>query len=251
MFCKWFQFSHAIPNQSKEIIKTTNDCRINIVYLDHHLVKNNRIVALEKRHSKESYSLIISQNTSTPTSQQYFKTLLPHLYLDWKLINLLPRILTKNTSLRAFQYKVLNNVLYLDHKLFQFRVSTTSLCSYCNQHDETIQHFFSTYNKVLLLWTKIKLYFVSNIKLIALCPQIAIFGYTNTDDRCFMTQNLILLIFKFYGNKSRSSGNSSFSAFFHKLVKIKNLEKGAALRNGRKHSFKTTKKHSNKTIRFQ
>ena len=128
MFCKWFELYHAIPNQWKTIIKTTNGSYTNIAYLSHHLVKNNRIVALEKLHLKEVYSLIISQNMSTPTPQQYFKTLFPHLNLDWKLIYLLPRILTSNTSLRAFQYKVLNNVLYLNHKLFQFKISTTSLC---------------------------------------------------------------------------------------------------------------------------
>ena len=33
---------------------------------------------------------------------------------------------------------------------------------------------------------------------------------------------------------SRGSGNLSFRAFFHKLVKIKNLEKGTALRSRRK-----------------
>ena len=161
---------------------------------------------------------------STPTRQQYFKTLFFHLNLDWKLIYLLPRILTKNTSLRAFQYKVLNNVLYLNHKLFQFRVSTTSLCSYCNQHDETEQHLFSTCSEFFSLWTEIKFYFVNDIKLIALSPQIiimAILDYTNTDDRCFITQKLILLIFNFYVYKSRGSGNLTFSAFFNKLVKIK------------------------------
>ena len=168
---------------------------------------------------------------STPTSQQYFKTLFPHLNLDWKLIYLLPRILTKNTSLRAFQYKVLKNVLYLNHKLFQFKVSTTSLCSYCIRHDETVQHLFSTCNEVISLWTEIKLYFVNDVKLIALCSQIAILSYTHTDGRCFITQNLVLLIFKFYVYKPRGSDNLSFSAFLHKLVKIKNLEKGTALRN--------------------
>ena len=132
---------------------------------------------------------------STPTSQQCFKTFFPHLNLDWKLISLLPQILTKNTSLRAFQYKVLNNVLYLNHKLFQFKVSTTSLCLYCNKHDEALQHLFSTCNEVISLWTEIKLYFVNNIKLIAFCPQIAILGCINSNDRCFITQNLILLIF--------------------------------------------------------
>ena len=135
---------------------------------------------------------------STPTWQQYFKTLFSHLNLDWRLIYLLPRILTKNTSLRAFQYKVLNNVLYLNHKLFQFRVSTTSLCSYCNQHDETEQHLFKTCNEFFSLWTVIKFYFVNDIKLKALCAQIiiimAILDYTNTGDRYLTTQKLILLI---------------------------------------------------------
>ena len=171
---------------------------------------------------------------STPTSQQYFKTLFPHLNLDWKLIYLLPRILTKNTSLRAFQYKILNNVLYLNHKLFQFKDSTTSLCLYCNKHDETAQHLFSTCSKVISLWTEIKLYFLNDIKLIALCPEIAVLGYTNTDDRCFITQNLILPVFKFDLYKSRGSGNFSFSPFFHKLVKVRNLGNGTALRYRRK-----------------
>ena len=89
-------------------------------------------------------------------------------------------------------------MLYLNHKHFQFKVSTTSLCFYCDQHDETARHLFSNCNKVTSLWTEMKLYFASNIKLIALCLQIAILSYTNTDDRCFLAQNLILLIFKFY-----------------------------------------------------
>ena len=53
MFYKSCQLCHEIPNQWKRIIKTTNDSCTNIVYLSHHLVKNNRIVALEKLHSKQ------------------------------------------------------------------------------------------------------------------------------------------------------------------------------------------------------
>ena len=113
MFYEWFQLLHAIPNQRKRIIKTTNDLSTTTVYFDHHLVKNNRIIALEKLPWKEIHSLIISQNMSTPTSQQHFKTLFPHLNLDWKIIYLLSQILIKNTSLRAFQYKVLNDVFWI------------------------------------------------------------------------------------------------------------------------------------------
>ena len=55
MFYKWFQLLHEIPNQWRNIIKTTNDSCANVVYLGHHLVKNNKIVALGKLHSKEVY----------------------------------------------------------------------------------------------------------------------------------------------------------------------------------------------------
>ena len=123
MFNKWFQLLHAVLNQWKKIIKSTNDSCTNIVYLDHHWVKNNRIVVMEKLRSKEIHSLIISQNMSPPTFKCF---LFFHLNLDLKLIYLLLRLLTKNNSLRAFQYKVQNNVLYLNHKPIQLIVNTTS-----------------------------------------------------------------------------------------------------------------------------
>ena len=52
-----------------------------------------------------------------------------------------------------------------------------------------------------------------------------------------INQNLILLIFKFHFTyiKVKCLWQIGFnSAFFHKLVKIKNLEKGTTLRNRRK-----------------
>ena len=82
MFYKWIQLYRGISNKWKIIIKTTNGSCTNIVYLFHHSVKHNRIAALEKLHSKEIYWLVISQNMGTPTSQQYFQTLFPHLNLD-------------------------------------------------------------------------------------------------------------------------------------------------------------------------
>ena len=106
----------------------------------------------------------------------------PRLNRYWKLIYLLPRILAENTSLRAFQYKVLNNVLYLNHKIFQFRVITNFLCSHCNQHDETVQHFFSDCNQAMSLRTEIQLYFLSDISLVALFLHIFTLRYKNTDD---------------------------------------------------------------------
>ena len=46
---------------------------------------------------------------------------------DWKSIYLLPRHMTIDTNFRIFQYKLLNNVLYLNNMLFSFKKIDSSL----------------------------------------------------------------------------------------------------------------------------
>ena len=46
---------------------------------------------------------------------------------DWRKLYILPRKTTKNTYLRSFQYKILNNILFLNKKLFVFQVKNTPL----------------------------------------------------------------------------------------------------------------------------
>ena len=48
--------------------------------------------------------------------------------LDSHSTYILLRLITVDTYLKAFQYKILNNELYLNKKLFQFRICVT-LCS--------------------------------------------------------------------------------------------------------------------------
>ena len=48
---------------------------------------------------------------------------------------------------------------------------------------------------------------------------------------------MILIIFKLYVNKSRVSGTLDFNTFLRKLVKVKNLERGAAFNKKQKHDM--------------
>ena len=53
---------------------------------------------------------------------------------------------------------------------------------------------------------------------------------------------MLRLIFKFHLYQSRDNGSLSFTAFFHKLVKIKNLEQGSSVKwTDLVHIFKTQK----------
>ena len=78
--------------------------------------------------------------------------LFPNLQCDWKDIYLLPRKVTIDTKLRIFQYKLLNNILYLNKHLFMFRKKDTKHCSFCKLQDETINHLFVKCNYSKNLW---------------------------------------------------------------------------------------------------
>ena len=55
---------------------------------------------------------------------------------------MLPRIVTKDSRLPVFQYKLLNNVLYLNKMFFRFGKIDSPLCFFCKTIDETHFSFF-------------------------------------------------------------------------------------------------------------
>ena len=67
-YFKWFQVVSSIPKAWKEsIVNDKGDCR-NLLYLNHHLIKGNSILALEKLIPAELYSLSITVRNTIPTS---------------------------------------------------------------------------------------------------------------------------------------------------------------------------------------
>ena len=90
----------------------------NLLFLSHHLIKCNILLSLKKLNSKELYLNQLTLDFCKPTSQIYFEKHFNDCVLHWKYIYVLPRIVTSDPYTRYFQYKVLNNVLYLNEKLF-------------------------------------------------------------------------------------------------------------------------------------
>ena len=111
------QLINAIPSKWKKIIKDEGNCE-NLLLLNHHLIKHNNLVCLEKLTSKELYSMQILNFNCKPTSQYYFEIKFSDVEFDWKYIYTLSRKITTDPYSRYFQYKILNNVLCLNDKLF-------------------------------------------------------------------------------------------------------------------------------------
>ena len=72
---------------------------------------------------KELFLIQLTRDFGKPTSEIFFEKHFNDCILDWNYIYILPRIVTSDPYTRYFQYKVLNNVLYLNEKLFLFGIS--------------------------------------------------------------------------------------------------------------------------------
>ena len=233
-YFQWMQLINAIPSKWKKIIKDEGKCE-NLLLLNHHLIKHNNLVRLEKLTSKELYSMQILNFNCKPTSQYYFEMKFPDVEFDWKYIYTLSRKITTDPYSRYFQYKFLNNVLYLNDKLFFFGKSETKQCSFCNEYPETVAHLFFSCNVSKNLWLQLKLFFGDDILHFDLSPQTALFGFTQTNDANI--QNHLLLLFKLYLYRSRCHKNIHLKSLLFEINKVKSLEKSIAESNQKKIKF--------------
>ena len=172
-----------------------------------------------------------------PTSQKYIGIFFPSLSFTWKDVYILPRIVTINTRLRVFQYKVLNNALFLNKHLYIFKLRDTQICSFCNQEDETVIHLFANCYKSKTLWNSLKKFFKDTINLPSLTPQSAILGFPQTDHELFLIINYLLLLFKYYLYVSRCSKTISFAALKINIKKAYILEKNLSKYDEKKKRF--------------
>ena len=128
-----------------------------------------------------------------PTCQSYHEKNFVDYDFNWKLIYRIPRIATLETKIRIFQYKLLDNVLYLNKKLFHFGIISQSKCSFCESYDETPLHIFYECPYAQNLWNRLCLYLLEKVALPVLNPQSVIFGLTDVSDNNFVLVNYLLL----------------------------------------------------------
>ena len=93
------------------------------------------------------------------STQIYFKKKFALYNLQWKDIYTLSCKVTINAYLRPFQYKMLNNVLYLNKKLHTIGLSNTQLRYFCKMDEETISRLFYYCSHIQDFWNQVQAYF--------------------------------------------------------------------------------------------
>ena len=106
-------------------------------------LSNNTIPVLDSS-TKSIYRSLVQSKFKPPTSKQYFisKFDITGDVDSWKNIYSLPRKVTLDSKTRTFQYKVLNNILYLNHQMFRMKIVSLPLCSFCGESSKTAGHLF-------------------------------------------------------------------------------------------------------------
>ena len=101
-----------------------------------------------------NYVIFSFQGIKKPMSQGYLESFFESSTVDWKGIYLLPGQNLINTKHCSFQYKILNNVLYLNKLLFKFRKVKSPLCSIYKSAEETIIHLFCEFLCAQYIWNQ-------------------------------------------------------------------------------------------------
>ena len=106
---------------------------------------------------------------------------------------------TASSHLRCFNCKIINNVLYLNKKLFQFGKNLSPLCSSCHTEAETTLRVFQIFSVTKILWNQLLVLFRTDLDFPDLTPQAVLFGFINeSDNNLNILQYHVLLIYKIY-----------------------------------------------------
>ena len=141
---------------------------------------------------------------------------------EWRNIYTLTAKVTVCTSLRIFQYKILNNILYLNAWLFKMHMVDSGLCSLYNNAEESVLHLFLECRNSSALWLQVQSWCTGMITLPDLSPKIFYFGINSGAFENLVLNNRIILHYqKFLYDYRNNACRISLRLFQHYILGFK------------------------------
>ena len=176
------------------------------------IVFKEQLMSMDTIRTKEFYDLLISKIFKQPSSQKTIARKWNVEISNWKEIYTLPRKITHDLYSRIFHYKILNNILYLNNHLHQFKIVSTPLCSLCSSVNETVFHLFRECRLTIKLWKIVQKWSTTvGLVLPDLNAKDSMLGFLTTKGNLLL-ENHVLLIFNMFLYRNKQNPNSvSFS----------------------------------------
>ena len=229
-FLTWAGLRHAIPSH----LKMSN---YTFMASPPSLVINENVFNVLKKKSKDYYSLLLSKKAQFPNRGLTLKHEFDLTDDELQKAYILPHTVCGEPYIRAFQYKVLNSILYTNTKLYKIGFATDDNCSFCKCHPETLSHFFFECTYSQTFWKEFELYFLPISKEpLSLTLKDVIIGIVDTKRPLL---NYLLLIAKLYlWDCRRTSMLPEIIGLKHKIKNKFEIEKYVSIKNNTLDKFK-------------
>ena len=186
---------HAIPQNWKINILEIDD--IAQVQMRNYKFWPFRINKLEKPN-RIIYRILLNTHTERPEKAELKwhqdlninKDELSEFYILHK------KVLSRDTLLRAFQYKISNRILATNRLLFKMNISPYELCTFCFTESESIQHLFWQCNISKNIWFQIfdELNIQEKFPSLEISEKTILFGHIGDEESNIFLNILIALI---------------------------------------------------------
>ena len=129
-----------------------------------------------KGKSKDYYNLLIREKAKPPNIIQKLQSNFNFNSDNLKQIFKLPHSIVVESYVKAFQYKVINSILYTNTNCYKIAFRTNDLCTFCDNQPE-LTHLFYHCSRSKQFWIEFELYWclISNRR-IRLCLKNVLFG---------------------------------------------------------------------------
>ena len=140
---------------------------------------------------------------------------------------------TIDIKIRMFQYKILNNILFLNQRLYCMKKIDSPLCSLCKREVETVSHLFLKCEQSKNLWLSTQKWCNSTLKLPHLSEKVIHLGWLSEQPKWILVNRIILLYKYFIYLKRDDTTRLNFHAFKSFLGYILRTEESIAKNRNR------------------
>ena len=148
---------------------------------------------------------------------------------------ILPHSVALESYVKAFQYKILNNILYTNTKLCKIGFRADDLCTFCEAERETLYHLLYQCTYARQFWNDFELYWfrLSN-QVVHLTLENVLFGMLSTQCPSHTLLNYFIAIGKlFCGTADENKYTLKYKVIrTRKKIEKKQIRKTSLKRNG-------------------
>ena len=138
---------HSLPAEWKRILQTsTSPKSTNPLPCIPLLKLKSSSIPISDATAKKIYETFSRRKQVPPTAKQKLSAEYPDTILNWEKVYSLPFRVTMESKIREFQYKVLNNIVFTNEKLFRFGLAQSPSCTFCQEESESLEHLLFLVN---------------------------------------------------------------------------------------------------------